>query len=178
MSYIYAGSWNKYSGHNSPLYNPTNDLNHQKSCDTSVSTYLSEGVSASKLVLGASFSGQAWLVQSSANNGYNQKGSTKTSGEPGNSEGIWSYRALREQKVLLSRRSTSQPWIRTWHSDAKSPTLFNPKTYQYISYDDIDSMCERISYVKKKGLAGFMMWEIGQDYKRELLTSVTTCYYS
>ncbi|ORX42981.1 glycoside hydrolase [Piromyces finnis] len=176
MTYDFAGSWNKYSGHGSPLYSPTNDLNHQKSCDISINSYLNEGIPSNKLVLGVAFSGQAWKVQSSANNGFNQKGTTNTEGQPGNTEGIWTYMALREQNILVSKKMTSKPWFRTWHSDAKSPSLFNPYTMQYISYNDKDSMCERIAYVKMKNLAGVMMWEIGQDYKRELLDSLIFCY--
>jgi len=176
MTYNYAGGWNTYTGYNSPLYAPLYDLNQQKSCETSLKTYNNEGIPNYKLVLGAAFYGQAWKVISSTNNGYNQEGTTSTEGEYSSEDGIWTYRGLRKKKILSSYNSAVYPWIRTWHNDVKSPTLFNPKTMQYISYDDPDSMCERVYYVKKKKLAGFMMWEIGQDYKRELLDTIINCY--
>jgi len=163
MTYIYAGSWNKYSGFNSPLYNPSSDLNKQESCNTSINMYIDEGIPASKLVLGTAANGQAWKVSSTTNNGYNQKGTTDVDGEPGYDNGIWSYKALREQNYLSSYNTPVYPWVRTWHSDVKSPTLFNPKTKMYISYDDPDAMCERAAYAKKNGLAGVMIWEAGKD---------------
>jgi len=176
MTYNYAGSWNTYTGYNSPLYAPPHDLNQQKSCETSIKTYYNEGIPNHKLVIGAAFYGQAWKVISSTNNGFNQEGTTNIKGESSDEDGIWTYRGLRKKKILSSYNSATSPWIRTWHNDVKSPTLFNPKTMHYISYDDPDSMCERVNYVKKKKLAGFMMWEIGQDYKRELLDTIINCY--
>jgi len=179
MTYHYSGYWDKYSGYNSPLYAPKSDLNHQKDCDYTVKSYLKEGVPHKKLVLGVPFMGQAWKVKSSSNKGYNQRGNANIKGEPSsrNREGFWSYYSLRKEGILLSRRSTSSNWSRTWHSDVKSPTLFHKYSYTYISYDDVDSMCYRSNYVKSKGIGGIMVWEAGQDYKRELISSLLDCYY-
>jgi len=38
-------------------------------------------------------------------------------------------------------------------------------------------MCERSIYAKNKKIGGVAVWEIGQDYKRELITSLVECYY-
>ncbi|ORX78095.1 hypothetical protein BCR32DRAFT_295229 [Anaeromyces robustus] len=179
MTYHYAGYWNKYSGYNSPLYAPSSDLNKQKNCDYTVESYLKEGVPRKKLILGVPYMGQAWEVKSSSNKGYNQRGDANIRGEPSNrnNEGFWSYNSLRKEGILSSKKSTSNSWVRTWHSDVKSPTLFNKYSYIYISYDDVDSMCYRSHYVKDKGIGGIMVWEAGQDYKRELLKALLDCYY-
>ncbi|ORX84086.1 hypothetical protein BCR32DRAFT_291580 [Anaeromyces robustus] len=176
MTYNYAGSWHEYTGYNSPLYSPSKDLNGQKSCHETTSIYINEGVPASRLVIGGAFYGREWKVNSSTNNGYNQVGTTNGCGAPGYTNGSWSYKALREQNILSSPKVATSPWIRTWHSDVKSPTLFNPNTNRYISYDDTDSMCERAAYVKKNKFAGVMVWEVGLDYKRELLNRLIRCY--
>jgi len=178
MTYHYSGYWDKYSGYNAPLYPPTKDKNHQKNSDYTVKSYLDEGVPANKLVLGASFIGQAWKVESTEEEGYNQVGDANIESEPNNDkmEGFWSYRSLRQQGFLTDKKTTSSDWTRTWHDDVKSPTIINKKTGIYISYDDVDSMCERSKYVKNKKIGGIMAWELGQDYENELLNSLLSCY--
>jgi len=179
MTYHYSGYWDKYSGYNAPLYAPKSDKNEQKDSNYTVESYLNEGVPHRKLVLGAPFMGQAWKVESSDHNGYNQVGDANIKGEPSNNnkEGFWSYNSLRSVGYLKGPRKTSSSWVRTWHDDVKSPTLYNKHTHIYISYDDVDSMCERAKYVKEKKIGGIMVWETGQDYKRELLDSLLWCYH-
>jgi len=178
MSYYYSGYWNQYSGYNSPLYKPSTNLNNQRYGDKSIQDFVDEGVPLHKLVLGIPFFGQAWSVQSGSNDGYNQLGTTNVKGESGDvsNSGLWTYHALRKEKILTSTTSTDSSWKRRWHSDVKSPTLYNSSTYIFISYDDVDSMCERSTYAKEKKIAGVAVWEIGQDYKRELIGSLVQCY--
>jgi len=178
MSYSYTGYWNLYSGYNSPLYEPSTDLNNQDYCDKSIRDYISEGVPAHKLVLGIPFYGQAWRVDIDNNNGYNQRGTTYIKGEPDDisNSGIWTYYALRKEGILTSTTSHHSSWKKIWHTDVKSPTIFNPSTLTFISYDDVDSMCERSYYAKENNLAGVTVWEIGQDYKRELISSIIDCF--
>ncbi|ORY74485.1 glycoside hydrolase [Neocallimastix californiae] len=178
MSYYYNGYWNRYSGYNSPLNKPDKNLNDSSYGDKSVENFMKEGVPANKLVLGIPFFGQAWVVESGADNGYNQLGTTYVKGESGDivNSGLWTYVALRREGILTGKKSTKSPWIRTWHTDVKSPTLFNPTNYTFISYDDVESMCERSIYAKNKKIGGVAVWEIGQDYQRELITSLIECY--
>jgi GH18 family chitinase len=179
MSYYYNGYWNKYSGFNSPLYKPSSNLNDAGNGDKSVDNFIKEGVPANKLVLGIPFFGQAWKVDSSSNNGYNQVGSTNVKGQADDisNSGVWTYIALRKEGIISSPKSPKSPWIRTWHTDAKTSSLYNPSTHIFISYDDVESMCERSIYAKNKKIGGVAVWEIGQDYKRELITSLVECYY-
>jgi len=180
MTYDYAGSWNSYAGLNAPLYKTPNDKNGQYDGDQSINAYINQGVPASKLVIGAAFYGRSWEVKSSTNDGFNQSGNGKVKGQASDSSksGTWSYYALRTENVLSGKTSAVSPWRRTWRSPAMSPTVFNTKDLRYISYDDVESMRERAKYAKKMGLAGVMVWEISQDYKRELIDELINQYNS
>lgn len=180
MTYDYAGSWNSYAGLNSPLYKTENDKNSQYDADQSIKAYMEQGVPASKLVIGAAFYGRSWEVKSSTNDGFNQSGNGKIKGQSSdsNKSGTWSYYALRTENVLSGKTSAISPWRRTWRDPAMSPTVFNTKDYRYISYDDVESMRQRAKYAKKMGLAGVMVWEISQDYKRELIDELINQYNS
>ena len=54
---------------------------------------------------------------------------------------------------------------------AKVPYLLSKDGETFISYDDEKSILEKAKYVKEKGLAGLMNWEIGCDTKCVLLKS-------
>ena len=182
MTYDYAGSWNSYAGLNAPLYYTSGDKNGQYDGDQSIRAYIDQGVPPSKLCLGGAFYGRAWEVTSSTNGGYNQKGNGNVKGSSsdemknGEYSATWSYYQLRNEKVLTGRTTPASPWKRTWHEPAMSPTLVNSNNLHYISYDDIQSMRERVKYCKDKGLAGFMIWELSQDYNRELIEEVIKDY--
>jgi len=182
MTYDYTGDWNKYSGFNAPLYHTPGDKNDQFDGDQSIKEYIDQGVPASKLCLGGAFYGRTWKVTSKANNGYNQRGNGNIKGQEsdvksnGKYAASWSYYALRTENVLSSKKSAVSPWKRAWHNEAKSPSLLNTKDLRFISYDDVDSMRERVKYCKKMGLAGFMIWEVTQDYKRELIKTIIDEY--
>jgi chitinase len=50
------------------------------------------------------------------------------------------------------------------------PWLFNGSTF--IAYDDEQSIGLKASYIKSKGLAGGMIWELSQDPNRILLDAL------
>jgi len=180
MSYHYAGTWNKYAGLNSPLYQMPNDKNKQKSSDYTIKAYMDEGVPASKLCVGVAFYGRTWEVTSSTNDGYNQPGSSNVKGQASDDDdsATWTYYALRTENVLSGKTKAKSPWRRTWREPAKSPTVFNTKDKRYISYEDVESMRERSKYAKEKGLAGVMVWEVSQDYQNELINELSGQYHS
>jgi len=178
MTYDFAGSWNSYAGLNAPLYETPNDKNGQYDSDQSIRAYIDQGVPPSQLVIGAAFYGRTWEVKSSSNDGFNQSGNGKVQGQASdkNKDGTWSYYALRTENVLSGETTAKSPWRRTWRDPAMSPTVFNPNNYRYISYDDVESMRERAKYAKKMGLAGVMVWELSQDYERELIDELIEQY--
>jgi len=184
MTYDYAGSWNKYAGFNAPLYHTSGDKNDQYDGDQSIRAYIDQGVPPSKLCLGGAFYGRTWKVSSSTNGGFNQSGDGNVKGQSsdkmtnGKYAASWSYYALRTENVLNGKTSPISPWKRTWHDEAKSPTLLNTNDMRYISYDDVQSMRERIKYCKEMGLAGFMVWEVTQDFNRELIDEILDEYNS
>ena len=43
---------------------------------------------------------------------------------------------------------------------------------QFISYDDVESMGYKTSFIKLMGLGGAMMWELSQDPNKVLLSKI------
>ncbi|KAJ3021715.1 UNVERIFIED_CONTAM: hypothetical protein HDU68_009495 [Siphonaria sp. JEL0065] len=94
--------------------------------------------------------------------------------------GVWMYLNLRGDSAG-ARTQTNAPlagadpftatngWVRKYYDYAESPTLYNPTTKQFISYDDPQSIEKKTAWAKKSGYPGVMTWELDQDYKHEMI---------
>jgi len=189
MTYDMAGAWNAYSGFNSPLYiDKEKDKNGQTSISDVVEDYLNKGVDPSKLVIGGAFYGRSWMVTSDENNGAYQLCQQTSWGIQGGvcnaivgdaydvswaPTGVWAYYSLRKQGLLKSSTTANSPWVRKYHELEVCPSLYNYNTKVFIGYDDPKSLKEKTKYARSQGLAGIMVWEISEDYERELLNAMS-----
>ncbi|CAH1211396.1 hypothetical protein PAECIP111892_03558 [Paenibacillus auburnensis] len=167
MTYDFNGSWNTTTGHNAPLYyDPaaassglTEPANYN--IDKAVTSYLSAGVPAGKLVLGMPFYGRGWGGAPSTNNGQYQVSAGISS------TGTWE-KGNYDFNDLEANYINKNGYTRYWNNTSKVPYLYNPSTQTYISYDDVESIGYKISYLKAKGLAGAMFWETSGDRNKTL----------
>jgi len=154
MSYGQAGAWSGWkSWHSSALYHT--DSATPISIDSTVKLYLATGVPAAKLGIGIGFYG---LCYSSPVTGPDQalNGSTLVA-----SDGTISYANIMTKYYSASARQ--------WDSLARVPYLsfsapHAPDGCTYISYDDEQSIAEKGTYVKAKGLGGVIQWELNEGY--------------
>jgi len=194
MTYDFTGNWLAKTGLNSALYSDSQDPNQQLTVDSAIVGFLEAGIPASKLTLGLGFYGHSWQTLSGTNNGLYQTcgpqfdlanprpcpapkgdsfdalwtdpcGSTSLSG-------VWSWMGLRTSGVLQSATEAGSGWERTWREPGKVPTLWNPTTKTFISYDDPSSIAAKVNYAKETGLGGLMVWELSQDYHGELMNGL------
>ncbi|QSF44156.1 glycosyl hydrolase family 18 protein [Paenibacillus tianjinensis] len=173
MTYDFNGSWNTTTGHNAPLYyDPaaassglTEPANYN--IDKAVTSYLSAGVPAGKLVLGMPFYGRGWGGAPSTGNGQYQVSSGISS------TGTWE-KGNYDFNDLEANYINKNGYTRYWNNTSKVPYLYNPSTQTYISYDDVESIGYKISYLKSKGLAGAMFWETSGDRNKTLQNKLST----
>lgn len=167
MTYDFNGSWNTTTGHNAPLYyDPaaassglTEPANYN--IDKAVTNYLANGVPANKLVLGMPFYGRGWGGAPSTGNGQYQVSAGISS------TGTWEKGSY-DFYDLEANYINKNGYTRYWNNTSKVPYLYNPSTQTYISYDDVESLGYKTSYLKSKGLAGAMFWETSGDRNRTL----------
>jgi chitinase len=154
MSYGQAGAWSGWkSWHSSALYQT--DSATPTSIDSTVKLYLAASVPAAKLGIGIGFYG---LCYSPPVTGPDQalNGSTLLA-----SDGAISY-----VNIMTTYYSAS---ARQWDSLARVPylsfaTAQAPDGCTYITYDDEQSIAEKGTYVKSKGLGGVIQWELNEGY--------------
>lgn len=171
MTYDFNGSWNPTTGHNAPLYyDPaaassglTEPANYN--IDKAVTSYLSAGVPANKLVLGMPFYGRGWGGAPATGNGQYQvsAGISQT--------GTWE-KGNYDFSDLEANYINKNGYTRYWNNTSKVPYLYNPSNQTFISYDDAESIGYKASYLKSKGLAGAMFWETSGDRNKTLQTKL------
>jgi chitinase len=134
--------------------------------DASVTGFLAHGVPGNKLVMGVPFYGRGWDGCANINNGQYQTctGASRAGTWEG---GVFDFSDLEANYININGK------IRYWNDITKTPFLFNGRG-QFISYDDAESMKFKTDYIKSKGLAGSMIWELSADRNQTLLNVIST----
>ena len=153
MCYPFYGSWSETTGHLARLYAHPDRLN-DLSCDSGIQRFLNAGFLAHMLVLGVPFYGHAWKGVANENNGLYQ-------------EGI--YDGDKTYSDILELKEKGE-FTRYWDDTAKAPYLYDGDTW--ITYEDEQSLTEKLNYISNKGLRGIMAWEYAHDMKGVLLDGI------
>lgn len=173
MTYDYRGGWSTYTGHHAPLYPPSNDGSvpsddpDAELGDSSgaVQYYIDNGMAPEQIILGVAFYGRGWQGVPSTNNGLYQKFSTIPRGTwddgQSGSTGVYDYKDVKAKVA-------SGGYTRYWDDVVKAPWAYSAGQQAMISYEDPQSVREKIAYVKSKGLGGIMIWELAGDDRAEL----------
>ena len=160
MTYDFAGDWDSQTGHLAPLYsNPNDPAPQRKNFDTNYAMKLYEelGVPANKLLAGSPLYSRGWgNVEPGPNgDGLFQNGSSNFKGNLGTG-GQYSYYDI----VELEKNSA---WTKYRDPIARVPYLYNKSLKQFITYEDEQSLLERVSYVNENKYGGLIVWDISGD---------------
>ncbi len=153
MAYDFFTAGDSITGHHANLL-----LNSPKgrSAETTVAEHIEFGVPAEKLVLGVPFYGRMWENVDPAENGLFQSGTFKM-GLP---------------YVQIYALSQNSAYTRFWDEKAAAPYLYSAKDSTWITYEDPESIKAKMEFIKEKGLAGAMFWELSEDNTGQLLDAI------
>ncbi|KAK2497789.1 hypothetical protein MC885_017827, partial [Smutsia gigantea] len=159
MAYDFHGSWEKTTGHNSPLYRRQGESGAaaESNVDFAVQQWLQKGAPASKLILGMPTYGRSFTLASSDSG----VGAPATGpGAPGpftKEAGVLSYYEVCSWKEATQHRIEEQ----------KVP--YAVQGNQWVGFDDVESFKTKVHYLKQKGLGGAMVWSLDMDDFKGLL---------
>jgi chitinase len=73
---------------------------------------------------------------------------------------------------LVGKYIGKQGFVRYWDEHAQAPYLWNSASRIFISYDDPQSIANKVCYVRERHLGGMMFWDLGSDRDDELLNAI------
>lgn len=156
MTYDYHGDWSNDTNFNAPFAPPPEDPDGQQNWSASdhMAYWGSKPIAKEKLLMGMPFYGRSFSGVASSNDGLFNPFDSSTSE---------TYYDIRENIA-------PQPdYERHWHPDAKVPWLYSETESTFISYDDTDSISNKVDYAKNNGFGGAMCWELSQDPSNTLI---------
>ncbi|OJT13446.1 Endochitinase B1 [Trametes pubescens] len=143
MSYDYAGSWLTWADNQANLYYGART---NVSTDKAVKWYIANGATASKINMGIPLYGRAFENTNGIGSSYNGIG-------PGTIEaGVYSYKALPLAGAQVYENLTD---VTSYSYDSSKREL--------VTYDTPNIASIKAQYVRDKGLAGSMFWELSTD---------------
>lgn len=153
MSYDFHGTWN-YAGYNAPLF-AVSGVGDSYSFNNTYNVWTAtKGFSASKVIMGLPFYGRGVT-------GYTAFGASVT----GNT--AYSYTEMLS-KISDGTWTKYRDTATTGETDkglAENHQLPHMvKSGEMISYEDTTSIPPKVRWFRGKGLQGYLIWEIGQDY--------------
>jgi chitinase len=184
--YDYAGTWDKQTNEQSPLYDSVeNPLRAAAfSIDETVTAYLHAGVPAAKYTMGFPLFAVGWTGVPNVNHGLYQNltavspvlradgsglcpNDSKSAPSPGCdtllSPGFLTYATIEN----LFNKNGYTLW---YDSQRVSATLYNPVTKTFYSFDNPASVAAKTAYIKKYKLGGAYVWALNHDDAKGSLT--------
>ncbi|XP_073960810.1 chitinase-3-like protein 1 [Choristoneura fumiferana] len=159
MAYDMYGAWDAVTGHNAPLHKGEGDENLSKddvySVDVTLDYWLSQGCPPSKLVLGLPLYGRTFTLTNANVNGVRAPASgAGIAGQFTVTNGLIGYNEF-------CKRLQTETWDVRYDSLAKVPYAVQGRNW--VSYDDPNSLTQKVEYAMNLGIAGAMVWSIETD---------------
>uniref|UniRef100_A0A8D2ILU5 Oviduct-specific glycoprotein n=1 Tax=Urocitellus parryii TaxID=9999 RepID=A0A8D2ILU5_UROPR len=150
LSYDFHGSWEKFTGHNSPLYSFPED---PKSSAYAMNYWRNLGAPSEKLMMGFPTYGRTFRLLEPSDNGLQAVATGPASpGTYTKQAGILAY-----YEICSFLEKARKDWIGYQHV----PYAYKGK--EWVGYDDIRSFQEKAKFVKAEHFGGAMVWTLDMD---------------
>lgn len=152
--------------HHAALYpsTVTNGTASGSSVKETVELWTSMGVPKNKIMPGIAFYGKHMLVNSTANNGLGSIKSTTITTKYTNA----AYFKIMDGQLPNIGVTTNY----AFDYSSSAPYIFRPSSKNFYTYENELSILNKCKYSLEEGLAGVMIWEIGEDTTNYLITAV------
>uniref|UniRef100_A0A8C6PGN3 chitinase n=1 Tax=Nothobranchius furzeri TaxID=105023 RepID=A0A8C6PGN3_NOTFU len=154
MTYDFHGTWEQFTGHNSPLFRGSEDFGDliYFNVDYAMKYWRDNGTPLEKLRMGFPAYGRTFRLTSS-NTGVGAPASGPASAGPFTREaGFWAY-----YEVCTFLQGTTINWI----DDQKVPYAF--KNSEWVGFDNKESYEIKVRYLQEQKYGGAFVWALDLD---------------
>jgi chitinase len=158
MTYDFNGAWDPWTAMNAPLYRRGSEVgtaSETLNLDWAAQYWASRGTPRNKLVIGMATYGRCYTLTNAGNNGVGAptRGPC-TAGTFTREAGFLAYYEICE---FIRRPGTSV----IYHNEHRNPYAVNGD--QWVSFDNEQSLGEKVNYVRAQNFGGWMTWNIDLD---------------
>uniref|UniRef100_G3WGV6 Acidic mammalian chitinase n=1 Tax=Sarcophilus harrisii TaxID=9305 RepID=G3WGV6_SARHA len=156
MTYDLHGSWEGYTGENSPLYKNPSDTgsNAYLNVDYAMNFWKNHGAPSEKLIVGFPSYGHTFMLSNPSNNGI---GAPTTGPGPAGpytrQAGFWAYYEI----CPFLKEGATEVW------EASEDVPYAYKGNEWVGYDNPRSFQIKAEWLKKNNFGGAMVWAIDLD---------------
>ncbi|MCQ7842149.1 glycosyl hydrolase family 18 protein, partial [Salmonella enterica] len=156
MTYDLHGSWDGYTGENSPLYKlPTETGNNAYlNVDYVMNYWKNNGAPVEKLIVGFPAYGHTYILSNPSNTGIGAP--TSGAGPEGpytRQAGFWAYYEI----CTFLKNGATQAW------DSPQDVPYSYQGNEWVGYDNVKSFNIKAQWLKQNNFGGAMVWAIDLD---------------
>ncbi|GAB1287972.1 Chitinase-like 6 [Apodemus speciosus] len=156
MTYDLHGSWDGYTGENSPLYKSPIEAGVKAFHNIKyiMDNWKKKGASPKKLIVGFPAYGHTFILSDSTKTGIGAP--SNRGGHPGpytKKTGLWAY-----YEICTFLKNGA---IEVWNAAQQVPYAFRGN--EWVGYDNIKSFHIKAQWLKRNNFGGAMVWAIGMD---------------
>ncbi|XP_017306651.1 chitinase, acidic.1 [Ictalurus punctatus] len=154
MTYDYHGSWEKVTGHNSPLFKSSFDqgTHTQHNINATVSYWMSKGAPAEKLLLGFPTYGRTFRLTTTSTGLGAPTNGPADAGPYTRDAGYWSY-----YEVCTFASAAKVGWI------TEQSVPFATHGSAWVGYDNHESFAAKVQWLTSMNLGGASVWTLDLD---------------
>ena len=165
MAYDIHGAFDPLTGHNAPLFENSHDEDKDLNVADTMTAYADTWqVPKAKLMMGIPYYGRGWG---------HVPGTEIIAGLPGmfntgaaSVKGAWDdadqLTGTNPWYVLKQKLNTGE-YTRYWDSESHVPYLYSKTKQEFLTYDDPQSIKEKVDYINAQGFGGAILWDISGD---------------
>ncbi|TDN47602.1 glycosyl hydrolase family 18 protein [Scandinavium goeteborgense] len=165
MAYDIHGAFDPLTGHNAPLYENSHDEDKDLNVADTMSAYVNTWkVPKAKLMMGIPYYGRGWG---------HVPGTELIPGLPGlfntgsaTVKGAWDdadqFTGTNPWYVLKQKLNSGE-YTRYWDPESHVPYLYSKTKQEFLTYDDPQSIQEKVNYINTQGFGGAILWDISGD---------------
>ncbi|MFP2238877.1 glycosyl hydrolase family 18 protein [Pseudescherichia vulneris] len=165
MAYDIHGAFDPLTGHNAPLFENSHDEDKDLNVADTMTAYVETWkVPKAKLMMGIPYYGRGWG---------HVPGTELIPGLPGmfntgaaTVKGAWDDAqdmTGTNPWYVLKDKLNSGEYKRYWDSESHVPYLYSKTKQEFLTYDDPQSIGEKVDYILDQGFGGAILWDISGD---------------
>ncbi|MGL4345640.1 MAG: glycosyl hydrolase family 18 protein [Cellulosilyticaceae bacterium] len=175
MSYDFHGGWNEFVENLANIYpdpadKETANMKMPTLCMDWAYRYYRGALPSEKILMGIPYYTRGWENVQGGTNGLHGTSKTPATGkyniwgdddnkdgqkDPAGANPLWHVKNLLEEDANFNRY---------WDNTGKVPYVWQDKEKVFLSYEDEQSIDERVKYINDKNLGGALIWVMNGDY--------------